>query len=242
MILDNIQIIEALLFASNTPLTATKIKSILDKISIAEVKNLITELNEKYANGNSPLQIIEIAEGYQIATRKEYASWIDQLYQSRSTHRLTKQALETLAIIAYKQPITKVEVENIRGVNSDTVTRTLIERNLITVVGREKAPGTPLLYGTTKFFMEYFGLADLDHLPKLKEIDELLKDDEKFLESIDQVALEQIHPEVLGISTVQEVENPTQPQSGEETDKHSPKNASLESENKENPVEDDPTE
>jgi len=204
MVVENKQIVEALLFASDAPLTAKKIKEIIEDITVPQIKKQIAGLNERYEKNNSPLMIIEIAEGFQIATRKEFSSWIGKLYQTRNTQRLTKQALETLAIIAYKQPITKIEVESIRGVNSDSVTRTLIERNLITVVGREKAPGTPLLYGTTKFFMEYFGLSSLDHLPKLKEIDELLKSDEKFLESIDQVALEQMHPEVLGISSVEE--------------------------------------
>lgn len=201
MVLDNIQIIEALLFASDSPVAATKLKDIIGDMTVPQIKKLITEINDRYENNNSPLQIIEIAEGYQIVTRKEYANWIAKLIRSRNVQRLTKKALETLAIVAYKQPITKIEIENIRGVGSDAVIRTLIERNLITVVGREKAPGNPLLYGTTRFFMEYFGLKDLNHLPQLKEIDELLKGDEQFLESIDQVALEQLHPEALGIAS-----------------------------------------
>lgn len=211
MVLDNIQIVEALLFASDAPLPARKIRDIMDDVSVGDIKKTIEQIREKYDSTNSPMQIIEIAEGYQIVTRKEYANWISKLFQSRTSQRLSKKALETLAIIAYKQPITKLEIENIRGVNADAVTRTLIERNLITVVGREKAPGNPLLYGTTKFFMEYFGLADLSHLPRLKEIDELLKNDEQFLESIDQVALEQLHPEALGISNAEKEEKPENP-------------------------------
>lgn len=211
MVLDNLQIVEALLFASDAPLPARKIRDIMDDVSVGDIKKAIEQIREKYDSTNSPMQIIEIAEGYQIVTRKEYANWISKLFQSRTSQRLSKKALETLAIIAYKQPITKLEIENIRGVNADAVTRTLIERNLITVVGREKAPGNPLLYGTTKFFMEYFGLADLSHLPRLKEIDELLKNDEQFLESIDQVALEQLHPEALGISSAEKEEKPEIP-------------------------------
>ncbi len=211
MVLDNLQIVEALLFASDAPLPARKIRDIMDDVSVGDIKKAIGQIREKYDSTNSPMQIIEIAEGYQIVTRKEYANWISKLFQSRTSQRLSKKALETLAIIAYKQPITKLEIENIRGVNADAVTRTLIERNLITVVGREKAPGNPLLYGTTKFFMEYFGLADLSHLPRLKEIDELLKNDEQFLESIDQVALEQLHPEALGISSAEKEEKPEIP-------------------------------
>ena len=146
--------------------------------------------------------IDEVAEGFQIFTRAEYEAYIRQLFKTRSTSRLTQKAMETLAIIAYKQPITKVEMEAIRGVNVDGVVRTLLERNLITIKGREKAPGNPLIYGTTKYFLEYFGLKSMDALPKLKELDELLKEDEKFLESLDQVALEQIDPETLGIKNM----------------------------------------
>ena len=127
---------------------------------------------------------------------------MQKLYKGRQASRLTQRALETLAIIAYKQPITKHEIENIRGVNVDGVVKTLLERNLVTIEGRQKAPGNPLLYGTTKYFLEYFGLKSLDALPKLKEIDELLKEDDKFLESLDQVALKQLEPEVLGITSL----------------------------------------
>jgi segregation and condensation protein B len=200
---NNIQIIEALIFANDSPLPAKKIKDILQEGTEKEIKELIAQINKKYEDINSPLQIIEVAGGYQIVTRSNYAPWITKLYASRSAHRLTQKALETLAIISYKQEITKQEIESIRGVNADSVIRTLIERDLITVTGRQKAPGSPLLYGTTKYFLEYFGLKDLSNLPKLKEIDELLKSDEKFLESLDQVSLYQMTPEELGIKSME---------------------------------------
>lgn len=196
------QIIEALIFASDVPLPSKKIKEIVSEISEREIKKSITRINEKYQERKSPFEIIEVAGGYQIVTRPDYSEWIRKLYISRTKNRLTQKALETLAIIAYKQPITKTEVESIRGVNIDTVIRTLIERKLITVTGREKAPGTPLLYGTTRYFLEYFGLKNISDLPKLREIDELLKSDEKFLESLDQVSLQELVPEELGITSM----------------------------------------
>ena len=209
MVIDNIQIIEALLFASDSPVPGNKLREILPEIdSGKKIKKLIAEIDEKYQKQNSPLKVVELAGGYQIVTREEFSTWISHLFRARSRAKLTRKGLETLAIIAYKQPVTKVEVEKIRGVNSDGVVRTLIERNLITIRGREKAPGNPLLYGTTNYFLEYFGLKSITDLPKLKEIDELLKGDSKFLESLDQVALDQMTPEALGMSSM---ESPVEP-------------------------------
>ncbi len=206
MVLDNEQIIEALIFAHDGPLSAKKIRDILPELeSEKAVKKIIRAIDERYEKNNSPIKIIELAGGFQMVTREPFASWISQLYKSRSRSRLTRKGLETLAIIAYRQPITKVEVEEIRGVSADGVIRTLIERNLITVKGRRKAPGNPLEYGTTTYFLEYFGLKSIKDLPSLKEIDELLKSDSRFLESLDQVALEKILPEKLGISSVEEI-------------------------------------
>lgn len=194
--------VEALIFASDTPLPRKKIKELLELQSEKEISQAIKDLNAKYDKQNSALQIIEVGGGHQLVTRPEFDSLIKKLYRSRSAGRLTHRALETLAIVAYKQPITKTEIEAIRGVNVDGVMRTLIERNLITVTGRVKAPGNPLLYGTTKYFLEYFGLKSIKDLPQLKEIDELLKGDEKFLEGLDQVALQELYPEALGLTSM----------------------------------------
>jgi len=199
------QIIESLMFMSDSPLSITKIKTILPEIAASKIKSSIKELNKTYEKTKSALTIIEVANGYQIVTREEYADYIEKLFKGRSASRLTARALETLAIIAYEQPITKVRMEQVRGVNVDGVVKTLLERDLISIVGREKVPGNPLLYGTTNFFLEYFGLKDLSDLPKLKEIDELLKSDDEFLKSLDQVALQQLEPEALGIKNVGEV-------------------------------------
>jgi segregation and condensation protein B len=198
----NNNIIEALIFASDAPLPLRKIKEIIADFTESEIKKRIKAINDRHEEIQSPLHIVEVAGGYQMVTRPDYAEWIRKLYISRTKSRLTQRALETLAIIAYKQPVTKTEMESIRGVNVDAVIRTLIERKLITVTGREKAPGNPLLYGTTKFFLEYFGLKEITDLPKLREIDELLKSDEKFLESLDQVSLQEMLPEQLGLSSM----------------------------------------
>lgn len=200
-------IIEALLFASDTPLTIQRMKEILELSSSKEIRNGLDELEDHYLKTHSAMRIIEVAGGFQIVSKEDYASYVQKLYKGRQASRLTQRALETLAIIAYKQPITKHEIENIRGVNVDGVVKTLLERNLVNIEGRQKAPGNPLLYGTTKYFLEYFGLKDLDALPKLKEIDELLKEDDKFLESLDQVALKQLEPEVLGLTSLLQAEN-----------------------------------
>jgi segregation and condensation protein B len=193
------------LFASDAPLALQKLRDVIENTAAKEIKTAISQLNQSYTKTGSALTVREVAGGYQIVTREEFAPYISKLYKGRSTYRLTQRALETLAIVAYKQPITKQEIEAIRGVNVDGVLRTLLERNLITIEGRQRAPGNPLLYGTTKFFLHYFGLKSLESLPKLKEIDELLKDDDKFLESLDQVALQQLAPESLGLKNPDEL-------------------------------------
>ena len=214
-------IVEALLFSSDTPLTLAKLKEIIEKESTKTIRQVLNNLMKKYQQSSSALQLIEIAGGFQIVSKEDYFPYIQKLYKGRQAARLTSRALETLAIIAYKQPVTKSEMENIRGVNVDGVIKTLLERNLITIEGRQKAPGNPLLYGTTKYFLEYFGLKNLEALPKLKEIDDLLKEDDKFLESLDQVALRQLEPEALGLKVMKGEPDPTKQQtSGNEAIEH----------------------
>ncbi len=200
------RIIESLLFASDTPVTLDKLKDILEGPGKKEIRNSISDLQKIYNDSGSAIDVAELAGGFQLVSREEYAPYLQKLYRGRIAQRLTHRALETLAIIAYKQPITKQEMESIRGVNVDGVVKTLLERNLIKIEGRQKAPGNPLLYGTSKFFLQYFGLNTIEDLPKLKEIDELLKDDDKFLESLDQVALQQLAPEALGLTSPEEPE------------------------------------
>jgi segregation and condensation protein B len=199
---NNLSIIEALIFASETPLSAKKIREIIEESSEKQINEAVESINQRYSESGAPFKVIEVAGGFQMVTKEEYAGWVKKLFKSSSQARLTQKGLETLSIIAYKQPVTKLEIESIRGVNVDGIVKTLIERNLITVIGREKAPGNPLLYGTTNYFLEYFGLTQLSDLPKLKEIDELLKSDEKFLESLDSVNLEPLNPSDLGLTSM----------------------------------------
>jgi segregation and condensation protein B len=202
------RIIEALLFASDNPLPLKKMKELLSERDLGDIKKAIKKLSDHYNKSGSALAVIEVAGGFRIVSRQEYASFIQSMYKGRMASRLTHRALETLAIIAYKQPITKQEMEAIRGVNVDGVVKTLLERDLVAIKGRQKAPGNPLLYGTSRKFLIYFGLKSLNDLPKLKEIDELLKEDNKFLESLDQVALEQLAPESLGIKNIKKQADP----------------------------------
>lgn len=174
-------VLEALLFSSEAPLSAAKIREIVPTLTTREIATAVQWLNETYRSSARSFEIREIAGGYQIFTLPEYAVYVERLHQSKQKSRLSQKALETLAIIAYKQPITKHEVEEIRGVNVDGVVKTLLSRNLITISGRAKAPGNPFLYITTKKFLEYFGLRSLEDLPKLKEIEELIDlEDERF--------------------------------------------------------------
>jgi segregation and condensation protein B len=176
-----INILESLLFSSETPLTVPRIREIIPELKPREIEQSVNVLNEQYQKTGRTFEIKEIAGGYQLFTLPEYADYIDKLFQTKQKSRLTQKALETVAIVAYKQPLTKHEIEEIRGVNVDGVMKTLLSRNLVTISGRAKAPGSPFLYVTTKKFLDYFGLKNLEDLPKLKEIDELIDvEDERF--------------------------------------------------------------
>jgi len=160
---------EAMLFLSGEVLTVQAFREVLG-INDAEVRRLMSELIEEYRDRNGGVLIVEIANGYQMVTNPIYAEWIKKFRAAQTSTKLSMPALETLAIIAYKQPIIKAEIEQIRGVNSDSALRTLSERRLIKIMGRKEAPGRPFLYGTTREFLEYFGLKDLTELPTLKDL------------------------------------------------------------------------
>lgn len=162
-------IIEAMLFVSDKPLYLTEIKSVLECPDANEIKDVITELANEYEKQTSALRIKEIAGGYQVVTDPVLAPWLKKLYKTAGADRLSGPGLETLAIIAYKQPATKPEIEAIRGVNVDGVLKTLIEKNLVKIMGRRETVGRPIIYGTTQEFLQYFGLNSLDELPKLEE-------------------------------------------------------------------------
>ena len=166
-------VIEALIFASPDPLTPQTIFQLLEEEPKEDVEKAIEALRDDYREGGG-LQMVEVAGGYQICTRPDLHEWVRRLFHEHSKQRLSVQALETLAVIAYKQPITGAEVAEIRGVNASGVVGTLLERQLVKVVGRKQVVGRPFLYATTREFLNVFGLSDLDDLPKVEEMAEAL--------------------------------------------------------------------
>lgn len=166
--------IEALIFASDSPIPLKEIKHCLEssldiKLDNTSVQNKITALQQKYLQPSFSFSIVEIAGGYQFLSKAEYNDTLRVLIQQKSKKKLTKSALETLSVIAYRQPMTKGEMERIRGVNCDYAIRKLLEKELIAIIGRSKDIGRPLLYGTSEKFMQHFGLNSIQDLPKLKE-------------------------------------------------------------------------
>ncbi len=168
-------VIEALLFASDKPLLIEQIRNVLDNLSADEVRNYLQELKSEYEQANRGIRIYEVAGGFRMIAASDYSPFLKKLYKSSRVERLSKQALETLAIIAYKQPVTKLEIESLRKVNVDGMVSSLAEKNLIRVAGRKKAPGRPKVYATTRQFLEYFGLKSLEELPKIENFPQDLK-------------------------------------------------------------------
>ena len=166
-------ILEALIFASPEPLTPKAMGKLLESEPREDIEAAIAQLKRDYDRPGG-LQLVEIAGGYQIVTRSDLHEWVRRLFQERATQKLTVQALETLAVIAYRQPITAVEITEIRGVNTSGVLNTLLERHLIKIVGRKQVVGRPFLYATTKEFLIRFGLNDLTELPKVEDMAEAL--------------------------------------------------------------------
>jgi segregation and condensation protein B len=166
-------VVEALVFASPEPMTPKMLFKLLAEEPREDVLAAIEALRADYEN-RPGLQMVEVAGGYQIVTRPDLHEWVRRLFHERSTARLTVQGLETLAVIAYKQPITALEITEIRGVNTSGVLSTLLERHLIKIVGRKNVVGRPFLYATTKEFLIRFGLKDLHDLPKIEDMAEAL--------------------------------------------------------------------
>jgi segregation and condensation protein B len=166
-------IIEALIYASPDPVTIKALIKLLDPETKEDIEAAIAALKVQY-EGSGGLQLIEVAGGYEIVTRPELHEWVRRLFHEQTTQKLSVPALETLAVIAYKQPITAPEITEIRGVNAAGVVGTLIERKLIKIVGRKQVVGRPFLYGTTREFLERFGLNDLSDLPKVEDMSDLL--------------------------------------------------------------------
>lgn len=169
------QNIEALIFASEESITLKEIsitlKNTFDwELTDEEILTAISELREKYSSEEFSFELVEIAEGYQFLTKKNFFDIVSALIQHKSQKRLSASALETLAIVAYKQPVTKTEVEQIRGVNCDYTIQKLLEKELIEIKGKSDSPGRPLIYATSKSFMDYFGISSVNDLPQLKDI------------------------------------------------------------------------
>ncbi|MCB9800069.1 MAG: SMC-Scp complex subunit ScpB [Candidatus Omnitrophica bacterium] len=163
-------IIEALLFAASKPMPVNDIRRVVRGLTPKQVETIIKDLKDTYTAQNRSFEIVEIAGGYEIVTRKEFAPWLMKLELQKKVKQATQSALETLAILAYKQPITRAEIEELRGVDVSGVMTTLVERGLIKIVGKKDVPGRPFLYGTTDKFLEHFGLGSLRDLPNLDEI------------------------------------------------------------------------
>jgi len=194
-------IIEALIFSSDDSLGSTEIINAIKgidgedtEITAKDIENVVDQLNLKYSESNQSFRIVKVANGYLYATSEEYAKYVGYLSSEKTRRRLSPAALETLSIVAYKQPITKPELETIRGVNSDHIISSLLEKNLITIKGRSESIGRPLLYATTEEFLKYFGLNTLSDLPKPRELEEIMND-EDFIEQKRKILMNALEEE-----------------------------------------------
>lgn len=187
-------IIESLLFVAEDPLSIDRIRAICADAETREIRQALQSLSDEYQRRGGGFYLCEVAGGYQIRTRREYTEWISRLIKP-APQRLSKAALETLAIVAYKQPIIRSDIEHIRGVDCGGVLKILLERKLIRVLGRKEIPGRPLIYATTKQFLEVFNLRDLNDLPSPKEIEELLTDSSEKLNQSEPLSEPERTPE-----------------------------------------------
>ncbi len=185
-------ILEALIFASPDPLTPKAMFKLLDAEPKEDVEAALAALKQEYEDRPGGLQLVEVAGGFQIVTRSDLHEWVRRLFHERTTQKLTVQALETLAVIAYREPITAAEITEVRGVNTSGVLNTLLERHLIKIVGRKQVVGRPFMYATTKEFLIRFGLNDLADLPKVEDMAEALGLDAPIL--VEQAPTEEMLP------------------------------------------------
>jgi len=179
-------VIEALLFSSEKPLALEQVKKILDGWDTNQIRLIMEELRADYERDNRGIRVVEVAGGFRMVTAPDFAPFLKKFYKERKVERLSRQGLETLAIIAYKQPLTKNEIEVLRNVNVDGVIGSLLEKNIIRVTGRKKAPGRPFVFGTTKQFLEYFGLKSLEELPKMEDFSQMVTTKEAEVEKIEE--------------------------------------------------------
>lgn len=168
-------VVEALIFASSKPLTPAEIRKVTKVLTVAQIEKIVEELKEDYQKAGRCFELLEIAGGYELSTRREFAPWILKIELQRKARQATQSALETLAILAYKQPLTRAEIEALRGVDTSGVLNTLMEKNFIKIVGKKEVPGRPFMYGTTEKFLEHFGLKELRDLPSIDEIRQMVE-------------------------------------------------------------------
>lgn len=166
-------ILEALLFVSSEPLSLARLVAVVGNVPKVEVEEALRNIGQALESEGRGVRLTVVAGGYRLITKQDYAPWVKRLDKAKPAAKLSRSALESLAIIAYKQPLVRSEIEEIRGVETSGVIRTLLERKLVRIVGRKEVPGRPIMYGTTKFFLEHFGLSDLSQLPPLREFKEL---------------------------------------------------------------------
>jgi segregation and condensation protein B len=173
---EGLRILEALIFASDEFLTAARLRAILPgNPGSREISSMVEKINRQLQKERHPFEIVEVGGGYQFKTVAYYHPWVRQIFQEKAAKRLSIQALECLSIITYRQPMSKAEIEAIRGVISDGAMKTLLEKRLITIIGRSDKPGRPLLYGTTPEFLKYFGLNRLEDLPNIEEFEAMVR-------------------------------------------------------------------
>lgn len=174
---DDESLVEAVLFASTELVTVRQLRELVDAaLSQTRVQKLVESINLRLRSGNHPFEVTVAAGGWRLRTRADYYPWLKGLFKDVQNRRLSQAVLETLAVVAYKQPITKAEIEAVRGVSADGALKKLLEKRLVTVSGRTDTPGRPLTYGTTREFLEYFGISKIpDDLPRLAEFEELVQ-------------------------------------------------------------------
>ncbi|SJZ62997.1 SMC-Scp complex subunit ScpB [Selenihalanaerobacter shriftii] len=181
-------LIEALLFTATEPLQVKELKRVTE-LSSGQIKNKLKKLKEEYSQSDRGIQLLKLNNGYQLRTKPEYESYINDLHQPEVDNKLTQASLETLTIVAYKQPVTRAEVEDVRGVNVEKPLKTLQKRGLIVELGRKETIGNPIIYGTSDKFLEYLGLNDLSELPEPEEFaqnkDEILRENKELVDEVE---------------------------------------------------------
>lgn len=183
--------VESLIFISDRPISIQEIQNVLEGIDAATIEAIVEELKGEYEKRSSGIRIVQVGGGYQMVTSTEYAQFIKKFYKIKHSEKLTMPALETLSIIAYKQPVTKLEIETIRGVNVDGVLKNLLEKGLIKIAGRKEVIGRPFVYATTRNFLEYFGLNSLDELPPIEQFVQTIQEKENLQSNANITPLEQ---------------------------------------------------